>query len=480
MGTWLMENVVSKPAAWLWKWSTSGTKISISENASGNGRGRDAKHLLHDNTLLVVLFNVRPLAEKFANEVYETQVEHYDPLVCPSEIRNYFRQKNAKTFSLNDGEIDVLVNYIASNMNAAAISIKQGLGLKFFERGEKKRKVDDVELESDRAIIQLKEMLHVLEKQKEETELEMDRCTREIKRLMREKQNQRARFVLQRRKLLESALNKRLSSIQNVASIYHEIQTAKTDMQVFEALKSGGRTLQKHTQALKNMDVEDTLDSISDVLMDYSDIRSVMDMGMESMRDKDISEIDEEELMKELEALEISSDEEEADKKQTAEEDVAIKQHKTDKEKSPSKEEEKQAVEEDTEKSSGTSLYLVPSIDNIPQSQSVLQSELEIVEDLLAIDSNHDQAKKLRGDINLALKLIRLKKKRKAQDYITALKEKLDQLQEAAMEDGIDTSKAVQWMRWIELIEGELEELEKPAEEAATEKASEERKGVLA
>lgn len=108
------------------------------------------------------------------------------------------------------------------------------------------------------------------------------RSVEDVRQCLRKQQRGKAMFILKKKRMLESVLQKRETALLNVNTVFNSIQDAHSDLQVVEALKKGSETLKSLTKTMEEQEVEKTLDKVAETLLDVKEFQRVMDTGMES------------------------------------------------------------------------------------------------------------------------------------------------------------------------------------------------------
>ncbi len=262
---WMANLFITKPASWVWSKMTS----SSSHNSDVNYQQNPSKIPLPEDKKLVVVNTVKTMANEWKEEVLSSHVQFLDLFKTPTEIKQYFP-------SIPTEEIHYVLLYLQQKKVATILETKSGTGVRFFES----QKPESYDASTDMSIIQLKETVQVLENQINEMQNAVDTCMEKAREHVKKDQKTNSKFELRRKKMLEEALVKRGQMAENSTKLLNNIQDVKSEMDVLDALQAGAKTLQSYTSKLQKMNPEETINSIAEIVADYSEISELITEGM--------------------------------------------------------------------------------------------------------------------------------------------------------------------------------------------------------
>eukprot|EP01080_Neovahlkampfia_damariscottae_P005289 gene5289-8907_t len=350
-----------------------------------------------DETNFVVMSIVKEKTEMFMKKFNTNVHNSSDLFITPFQLKEFFT-------GYNQMEIKILLNYIHTNCKYARmvkLSNENIEGLKLSGNEELEVETSDTDIN----ILHLKRTLFKVENQINKLENEIKTLKDEIKENVRNPN--KSKWILKKIHLLEEILSKRNISHFNLIQILSAIDSSQTNMEIHKVLKNGAETLKTLTSKLTDMNVDNIINSAADALSDYDEIQHAMEYSL--VEDK----FDEDELEKELKALNLEDKTE------------IIK------------------VEE----------YIVIPFEEIKGSKSILEFEIKETENL-----NDKNLMKYKEDLNLGLKLLKLKMKRRNQSFLDTLNEMKQKFESKAIEEE-GSKKSLKFMKYVELIEQDIKEM---------------------
>jgi hypothetical protein len=202
-------------------------------------------------------------------------------------------------------EINLLLDYLHCEGPAKLVLLQHGKrGLRFFEDQTLKMQLTDPQV--DHGTIQLKETLYTLDMQRKELESRIQETEAEIVQYLQKKQRQVAKQQLVKKKMFESILEKRIQSYNNIDQMLTSIESAHSDAEVIQSLKTGTQAIKNVTGVLEDMNPEEVLDQAAEAMTDYAEIQRAIDVGMDQVHGED--SLDEEDILKELEQLSLDEE----------------------------------------------------------------------------------------------------------------------------------------------------------------------------
>jgi charged multivesicular body protein 6 len=492
IGSWLLQNVVVRPASLFW-WSNN-TQNNSSSSSSSNKQQSQNNRAVEEDKVFVVMKVLRERMDYLVNTIYQQRITYLDLFLAPSQIREmYFGGK------LPQEHINLVLCFITHEGPGTIVKLSNGSkGLRIYDNSTDRTKNADITQrntdfeESYRGIIQLKESLYTLEKQRRQLHSFIDSCVREATEFVSNKQRDRAKWVLTRKKLLESVLDKRERYITSVHELLARIEQASTDIEVIERLHSGSQALNQLNNELNTINVEQTLDDVAQSLSDYADIQQVMDIGIEQINTIDTHQISEEDLLRDLEALTLDVQEEQ---KQAVEESEIIQpaavstsssnaatvatpsvtstpqvEQKSQQQETTVIQQQQEPVSQEQQQPE-TKVSTPPAIKTFPQPSDIPVESLAVIEyemeQLKTENRSQEDIKKLTDHLNLSAKLLRLKLKKYQKNknmnaHAQILKQKIESCEEKAtqMQTEGKSEEGLRVMKYISLMEDEVEEIE--------------------
>uniref|UniRef100_A0A7S1KNY4 Charged multivesicular body protein 7 n=1 Tax=Percolomonas cosmopolitus TaxID=63605 RepID=A0A7S1KNY4_9EUKA len=434
-GKWLLNRV-----GWL-----GGGEDDSKVNNVGNLPESEALSQQYLNVALL-----RDICIQWINEVYEKASTESDLIVSPGEIDHYFMTQGidisapqfANAFTeLND--VRHLINFMHHEGPATRVPLLHNRCALKFSTDSSHRGNEKIS-ESHRGVAQLKDTLHTLHKQAHELENRIQESTYNVRKNIQHQKKSKAKWEMGRKRMLENALERRRASIRNLEEILSSIQTAETDMQVMEALKSGTTSLRVLTADMG--DVEGGLEEMADALADYKDIQDVLDAQF-----MEVEHVDDDEILKDLEKLSMEE--------QEKEEDAARKKMRGD---------ESGVTTTATTSPSSSSPIPLPDISEISFSLKLLDDEISRIErEIGALGTAAACPKYLRDfqkELNMTYKLSKLKlkkRKRHMDEMLSVLEGKQQEFEKKALdlEEGGNSQDAGRYAHYAELVQEEISEI---------------------
>lgn len=406
------------------------------------------------NNLTKLYINMDLLKEiciQWIDDVYENATSSIDLIFSPSQISNYLLKDKFSNVLKNDTEVNHIVNFMHQEGPATIIYMSDNRKGLLFSDDSTNRGVEKI-TSSHLGIAQIKETLYRIEKQIEELTTRISDSTNLIRNLIKQQNKGKARFELGRKRMFENVLERRRASYQNLEEILTAIQSAQTEKQIFEALKSGTNSLKALTDDMG--DVEDSLDKMADALADYRAIQEILDSNY-----MDNTQLDDSEILENLKRL--TMEDEESNKQKH---DKKVEQSNPSEVKRAN---ESKSIANSTENlttnstASTISLDTFPDIKSIPSSITLIEYMLKRFEGI-NIESETEKIKEYYKNLTLRLKLVKMQeKKRKRQP------EGVDKLQEtinsysalvSKFEEQNNEEAAVQYKQYISLLQQEINE----------------------
>ncbi|KAF9439125.1 hypothetical protein BGZ76_011363 [Entomortierella beljakovae] len=306
--------------------ASTGTILS-----SGNGLGlssNSGSHIYRDTFVII------PFIQEAATRILKLQQETAgyntsDNLMTFEDFRQRFsrtallpiRGKHyiedaGSVIILTDRDLELLIRYMQFDLKVL-ISGKLDPSkydnevIKFATKETIRNKSKQEITTADRGIIELRETCKRLDKQVQDIEERISELNEKARSCVRKNQRSQATFALRQRKTLEDVLNKRLKSLDTISTILFKIQSSETDAEVLQSYKLGADTLasvmstkdQQGEQILSTDNVDNTMDRLADVFADQQEVDQAMSDGTEILLQNNVSGIDEDDLIAELDAM---------------------------------------------------------------------------------------------------------------------------------------------------------------------------------
>ncbi|KAM9964407.1 hypothetical protein ACTFIW_004170 [Dictyostelium discoideum] len=200
-----------------------------------------------------------------------------------------------------DSKVLILTNNKIKNINNININNngEDRIGIKFAFDGEKVQPIQ----ETDFGILKLQTTYEALKQQESKLLTDIEEISNTIKESIRIKQKNHALLQLKKKKLLESILEKRATASTNIHEILFSIESAKSNQQIIESLCTGVSTLKKVNQEISVDQVDSILDDYQDAITNQREIDDAMKSGFNSVESLSSADIDEDQLEKELDQM---------------------------------------------------------------------------------------------------------------------------------------------------------------------------------
>lgn len=137
----------------------------------------------------------------------------------------------------------------------------------------------------------------ILEKEIQKLEDEMEKCKDEARIAVREKNTNKAKSILRRKKRLENKIIEKETQMDNIDVLLEQIINAKSHKQVLQAFQKASDAL-RATQINENdaetiiTDVEDTLELVSNINADISTPLATIDVDVEEELENLLNDVD--------------------------------------------------------------------------------------------------------------------------------------------------------------------------------------------
>lgn len=242
---------------------------------------------------------VHRLATTFIATFYATHAA-VSPLAClmsPNEFSTHLAAVCLQNFNFTPGPKDVeLVLTYLSRDHLPRLVTRDSTTIKF--SSSQTAPVEPI-TDEDRSVILVKQTLHKLSLQITSLETQIAHRNTQIRHALRTTTlKPQAASYLRSRKALETVLAQRLAVQETLSQVVRRIERAKTDVEVIKAYKTSEEVLRSvlRKDELRVGSVERTMEGLAEVLAEGREVEDAMKVGREG--------VDEDEVMKELRALE--------------------------------------------------------------------------------------------------------------------------------------------------------------------------------
>ncbi|KAK0521313.1 hypothetical protein OC835_006926 [Tilletia horrida] len=212
--------------------------------------------------------------------------------------------------SLSELDVKVVLKHLSRDKRLALVD-SSGQAIKFASNQHAPGSVEKIS-ESDRGIVQVRDAHSRLERQVGEVEVRIADRDARIRNALRAqpKQLAQAKTYLTSKKALEELLKRRLGALEMMSSVLLKLEQASGDIEIMQAYDKSTTTLKSLlSHPSLNLDkVEDTMAALSDAMADHTEVDDAIRAGSEGIAGQSgAADIDEDELERELAALEAES-----------------------------------------------------------------------------------------------------------------------------------------------------------------------------
>ncbi|KAK0554402.1 hypothetical protein OC846_002134 [Tilletia horrida] len=230
--------------------------------------------------------------------------------------------------TLSELDVRVLIKHLTRDRKIAAYDAAEQI-IKF---GQSQHSLGAVERisEADRGIVQVRDAHARLERQIGEVESRISARDSRIRAALRAqpKQMTQAKSYLSSKKALEDLLKRRLDAFQTMSAVLLKLEQASGDIEIMQAYNTSTSTLKALLShpSLQLDKVDDTMAALSDAMADHAELDEAVRTGEQGLIAAGSGvaggEIDEDELRRELEALEMESIKEQQERRQEQQQQV--------------------------------------------------------------------------------------------------------------------------------------------------------------
>lgn len=149
--------------------------------------------------------------------------------------------------------------------------------------------------EQDKAVLSLKQQRDKLKQYQKKINLNLERERLVAKQLLQNGKKEKAKTLLKKKRYQENLLEKTDNQLENIDKLIQEVEFAQVELKVVEGLKQGNEALTAIHKMMSLEDVEQLMDETKEAVEYQREIDALLSGGL--------SEVDEDEIMKELDQL---------------------------------------------------------------------------------------------------------------------------------------------------------------------------------
>ncbi|KAI7884696.1 hypothetical protein K492DRAFT_214110 [Lichtheimia hyalospora FSU 10163] len=218
------------------------------------------------------------------------------------EFRSRYGQLD--DIALTDADIWLLVRYLHTELGVAVADNVKGYGTEYvvvkFPAKDEKAEIT----QHDRALVSMKTTCHALKVQVDELQFKAEELATMAHEHYRAKRKAQALYAHKRKKHIMEILDRRLRSLETMEMMLLKIETSQNDLQVVRAFNMGADALQSilSKEDLSLATVDEAMFKVQKAFEDQKEVEDAIVMGTEEANNR-VSELDDDELEKELEDL---------------------------------------------------------------------------------------------------------------------------------------------------------------------------------
>lgn len=149
--------------------------------------------------------------------------------------------------------------------------------------------------EQDKAILNLKKTRDQLLQYQKKIEGNLAKDRELAKQLLKDGKKDRAKLLLRKKKYHESLLTKTDGQLNNLETLVHDLEFSQVEKQVLDGLKEGNAALKKANEMFSIDEIEQIMDDTAEAMEKQREIESILS--------GQLTEDEEEDVLKELENL---------------------------------------------------------------------------------------------------------------------------------------------------------------------------------
>ncbi|KAG9291941.1 hypothetical protein G9A89_004879 [Geosiphon pyriformis] len=258
----------------------------------------------------IFLATLKEVAERIVKHHNEIAHGITDDLCTYSSFKEEYGKIAMPDLKLSDADWDILLTYleygrhilIARTWEEEKLGNKQEIAIKFRSKDDTTNTKLQIGTTLEHGILNIKATSENLHKQIESLETRVNELTKRINYYIGRKQKNAAKLALRQKKEIEKILDKRFSSLHTLEGILLKMQESVTYREVLDAFDFGANTLQNvlSNSGVTADSVQDTIDKLEDTLIAQNEIEEAMTAANTTIS---LAHEDDDELERELEAL---------------------------------------------------------------------------------------------------------------------------------------------------------------------------------
>lgn len=150
--------------------------------------------------------------------------------------------------------------------------------------------------DKDRASLEVQRHRDRLIKYEKSMNVKIERETQLCRQFLREKKRNKAKLVLRKKKFQQNLMEKARMQLLNIEEMIENIESAEMQQQMLAAMKQGTTLLQQINSEMDIDEVEQLMDDTAEAIAYQQEINDILSQNL--------SNIDEDEVLKELEMIE--------------------------------------------------------------------------------------------------------------------------------------------------------------------------------
>ncbi|EJU05330.1 hypothetical protein DACRYDRAFT_46449 [Dacryopinax primogenitus] len=284
--------LIGKPIWWaMGQLRLVGDRIPADESVASRWKRAKGKYVIKANL------------EKAADAILEheqskSHLSIVDRLHNAASFLKEYREVAFPGVVLSETDVKALLKYLERDRKAIVMEKEV---IKFIDEDSAEETITEV----DRGVLEMKIAIERIESQMDDIERRMSECLVKAKQALAKKQQQMAKSYLRSRNQLNELLTKRGASLETLHTVLLKIESAAGDVEVMRAYETSTLTMKKLLEdpRLQREYVDDTLESMAEVLADYEEVEEATKLGGERVRLAAGREADESEIEEELDDL---------------------------------------------------------------------------------------------------------------------------------------------------------------------------------
>ncbi|KAM7214301.1 vacuolar-sorting protein SNF7 [Rhypophila decipiens] len=257
----------------------------------------------------VVVANVEEAGKTFADQHHQAESSRFERTFSKAHFYKTFNNQIVPGRQLSDTDMDVLLRFMARDKG---VILYDGATIKIKAPGVEETAIT----EEDASIAQLKELLASLTHQTSLLSNRVEELSQTAKEAVTKKNRVAALAALKSKKIAESTLEKRFTTVNQLEEVAAKIEQASDNVQLVKVMESSGEALRSlHAQVGGAERVEEVVDRLREQMEAADEVNSIL------AESAGLTAVDEGEIDDELAAMESEERRkvEEAEKKKEEE-----------------------------------------------------------------------------------------------------------------------------------------------------------------